>query len=255
MSPMRFELEGGPGSVHVGAMQITNDADHPIRMRAEILDFTFDETGTPQFQTEFPSEKTSSCRAWLTINPMELEIAPREKITARYSLRIPKEAEAREYHCAAGFTSLPTASETTRIGMRMAVRMISAFYIRAPGVKAEPELADISVERIQGGPKESWQLVALFRNKGLAHFRPKGDVTLYDEAGAELEKVSFTPHPVLPQRDQRFPLAINTPLNGKKVKFVARVDLDEGETHEATLRFDGVTAPVAPTPVQAAKSQ
>jgi hypothetical protein len=248
MIPMRVELDGGPGSSHFGALQITSQASEPIRIRAEVLDFTLDSEGTPQFQRALPGEASSSCKEWLTVNPMEIDLAAGEQVQARYSIRIPATATAREYHCAVGYTTLPVASKTGPMGMRMAVRLVAAFYVKPGGVKPAPEFLDLSLERLDNSDRDQWGAIALFRNKGLVHFRSKGEIAVFDEAGTEIERLQMPSIPILPEREQRLPVPLKTSLAGKKGKVVARIDLG-GEIQEAVITFAlPPTAPVPATP-------
>ena len=84
---------------------------------------------TPQFEPEFLDEAAWSCRRWLTVNPMETDLAVAGEALVRYTLRVPSDALPRSYHCAAGFTSTPPADNPTGMGLQTAVRVVAAFYV------------------------------------------------------------------------------------------------------------------------------
>src|SRR5580658_5633096 len=75
LSPMRLELRfPGPAS-QSGSLLLTNGSSEKARVRAEILDFFVDAQETPQFGRNYEQESAFSCRSWLSVNPMETEVA------------------------------------------------------------------------------------------------------------------------------------------------------------------------------------
>jgi hypothetical protein len=245
MSPMRVEVQAAPGALPSGALSLTNDAGEAVRVRAELLDFHIDASGTPQFARDHPPEAPSSCRQWLSVNPMETELGPKGKLAARYTVRVPKDAPAREFHCAIGYTTLPTADKTAGMGIRSAVRMVAAFYVTTGASKSEPEITDLRIEKVPSAQAPAWQAVAVFRNKGLAHFRPTGQLRLLDPAGAVVETLTLPSLPVLPEREQRIPLPLKSDLSSGRYTLQARVDLGTGDIQEATLQYNADAAPAA----------
>src|SRR5260221_924219 len=180
LSPMRLELKMRPGSQYSGALTITNDSKEKLRVRAEILDFYIDQQETPQFARNYPQEAEFSCRAWLTVNPMEIEVGAGSNVLVRYTLRFPDFAPTdRAYHCAAGFTTLPSADQQTQgMGMKTAVRVISAFYVIAGQPTLEGEMKEIKLEQVidQKTNTERWRAVVVMQNGSDQHYRPVGEV-------------------------------------------------------------------------------
>ncbi len=74
LSPMREEFKIAAGRQRSGALALNNDTPMKVRITAGLLDFYIDAGGTPQFSRQLASEAEDSCRQWLTINPMELEL-------------------------------------------------------------------------------------------------------------------------------------------------------------------------------------
>ena len=107
LSPMRVEFPAVSGKAYSGSLALTNAGATKARIRAEFLDFYVDETTTPQFISNVPAEAEHSCRAWLSLNPMELEVNPKSQAVVRYTVRVPANASERSYHCALGFRTLP----------------------------------------------------------------------------------------------------------------------------------------------------
>ena len=130
MSPMRIEIKVAPGDQYTDALRVTNDADDVIRARGELLDFSIDAGMTPQFEETMAQESKYSCRDWLQLNPREFELKAAETIRARYTIRVPAGTPEGEYHCGAGYTSLPTINKNpSQMGVQIAVRAVAAFYV------------------------------------------------------------------------------------------------------------------------------
>src|SRR5438093_13147919 len=92
LSPMRVEFPATAGKGYSGSLALTNAGSAKARIRAELLDFYVDETTTPQFIPNVPAEAEHSCRRWLSVNPMELEVGPRSQTVVRYAVRVPRAA-------------------------------------------------------------------------------------------------------------------------------------------------------------------
>jgi hypothetical protein len=235
---MRLELKMRPGSQYSGALTITNDSKEKLRVRAEILDFYIDQQETPQFARNYPQEAEFSCRAWLTVNPMEIELGPGSSTLIRYTLRFPDFAPTdRGYHCAAGFTTLPSAEQQAQgMGVRTAVRVVSAFYVVAGQPSLEGEMKEIKLEQVidDKTKMERWRAVVVMENGSDLHYRPVGEVQLLDASGAILEKHDFNSLPVLPKRSQRFLFPLDNKLATGPYKLKARVDIGGKSVQEAT---------------------
>ncbi len=233
LSPMRVEMKIGPGQSYSGALELTNETGGKMRIRGELLDFMLDRTMTPQFARTMPDEAAWSCREWLTVNPMESEIGDGEKLIIRYTIRVPKEAQARGFHCAAGFTALTPAGEAKAIGIRNVVRAVAAFYATVGDNKARGEVSGLKIETTG---KVNNAVVSI-RNDSEYYFRPAGKLELLGGDGKVLETVDVPPFPVLPKREQRFVVPIATDPAAVDTLRV-RVDLGMDEVQEATVRLE-----------------
>jgi hypothetical protein len=236
---MRVEIPLAPGTQHSGSLQLTNESSEKVRARAELLDFMVDETDTVQFQRNIASEAKYSCRQWLTLNPMEVEVAPRSQQVVRYTIRVPQQAGPAGFHCAAGFTTVSTAQQLTSegIGLKTAVRVVAAMYVVTGRPAIQGSLKEIKVEPVAGAT-DLWQGVVVLDNPGAMHYRPTGDLVLFDADGKELESQKFNPLPVLPDRQQRFLFPFKTRLENHSYRLRARVDLGGNEIQEGSIVFE-----------------
>ena len=180
MVPMRQELKVAPGQQTSGALKLSSESGAKVRIRAEVDDFFVDATDTPQFERDIPHEAAYSCKNWLTLNPMEIELDKGGSLLVRYTIQVPADAAEGSYNCAAGFTTLRTADEaaTQGMGMHMAVRIVSAFYVQVGNSPVLGALKEIKLEAIPPpptpadglpataatAPKGSWQAVVILEN-------------------------------------------------------------------------------------------
>lgn len=237
LSPMRVEMRfAGPG-VHSGALTLTNDSGGKVRIRGEILDFFIDPTETPQFARTYTQEAEYSCRAWLSLNPMEVELESGATTLIRYTVRMPAGVRERSYHCAAGFTTLPPAEQMAGTSLKTAIRIVAAFYAVVGQPALEGELKSIHLEpapKVKNGEPGDWRAVVVLQNHSEMHFRPTGELAVLDARGQVVETRSFNSLPVLPKREQRFLFPLKSSLAGGKYTLRARVDLGAHDVQEAT---------------------
>jgi hypothetical protein len=234
LTPMREELQMAAGGTHSGTLALVNDSPAKVRVVAEQLDFYIDSTTTPQFQRQAPQEAAFSCRQWLVINPMEMELTGNSRMIVRYTLRVPPSAAEQSYHCAIGFTSQPPAEEIKTTGLRTAVQIVAAFYVVVGKPVAEGSVKGLKLEYVPDPQQPRWKAIVVLHNPSLMYFRPSGQLDVLNEIGTVVESVEFIPLPVLPKRDQNFEFPLKMEGGPGRYTLRARVDLGANEIQEAT---------------------
>jgi hypothetical protein len=235
LSPMRLEMKMTPGKDQSGVLTLSSDSGDKVRVRAEALDFWIDQNQTPQFESRLASEAGFSCRDWISVNPVETEVGPLKLVNIRYTVRVPATAESpRGYHCAIGFTTLPTEGQAGGTGIKTAVRVVSAFYVVAGNPGIEGEFKELRLVRSTEGDKPLWVGEVVLQNHCLTHFRPIGELALLDGNGKVMESVALTPLPALPQREQRYSVPFTTDLAPGTYTLRARVDFGTNVIEEGT---------------------
>ena len=238
MVPMRVEIHMAPGQEYSGALKLSNQSDAKTRVRAEVLDFNVDDKTTPQFERDLPQEAATSCKKWLSLNPMEIELENGGSMSARYTLRAPMDITEGSYNCGAGFTTLPAAEQTAAgIGMRMAVRIVAAIYVVVGSPPARGGLKEFKLEAVppsKDAKAGGWQAVVVLENQGKMYFRPTGKLEVVDDKNQVVETEEFTPLPVLRERSQRFIFPLNAHLDAGHYKLRAHVDIGTGEIQEGS---------------------
>jgi hypothetical protein len=233
LAPMRVEIKMSAGGQYTDSLRLSNDSDEPSRVRAEMLDWYLDDTMTPQFSEHYAQEKGYSCRDWLQINPREMDLVAKGAFRVRYTLRVPAETPAGEYHCGAGFVTMPPVNpEVPPMGMHIAVRAVAAIYVIVGNPTSEPAMKDLSLRNTEDG----WEAVALFENQGLRHYRIQGFVEVQDANGKLVARVDYPQVPVLAKRAQLFPIQLKTALKPGVYVLHSQADVGLPETLEASTR-------------------
>ena len=249
LSPMRLELHfpaaASQAGAQSGSLTLTNGSSAKARVRAEVLDFFLDTQETPQFAHGYAKETAFSCRNWISVNPMETEVEAGGTAQIRYTVRVPQGVSERGYHCAAGFTTLPPADQLNGTGLKTAVRVVAAFYVTVGNPEINGGLKDVTIERVNDkNGAQSWHAVVLMGNPGLIHYRPTGNLEIIDQNGKVLETHTLNPIPVLPDRDQRFVIPINSAMTGGGYYTLrARIDIGTHEIQEASVKVTPISTP------------
>lgn len=269
MVPMRQELKATPGQEISGALKLSSESGAKIRIRAEVDDFFVDATDTPQFERSIPQEAANSCKTWLSLNPMEIELEQGGSLLVRYTFRVPADAKEGSYNCAAGFTTLRPATEAASdgMGMHMAVRVVSAFYIRIGAPQVMGALKEIKLEELLPPAKTedaakdgkdskdakdgkdtkgSWQAVVVLENQGKMYFRPTGKLEVLDAAGKTVESADFPSLAVLRERTQRVIFPLKTYLDPGHYTLRVNVDVGMSEIQQGTAEVAVEAPPPAP---------
>ena len=235
LSPMRLEMRLKPGMEQSGVLILSSDSGDKVRVRAEALDFWIDQDQTPQFEPNAPSEEGFSCHEWVSVNPVETEVAPNKQVNIRYTVRVPAKTESpRGYHCAIGFSTLPTEGQVADNGIKTAVRVVSAFYVIVGNPGIEGEFKELRLVHSADGNKPHWVGEVILQNHSLTHFRPIGELSVLDSDGKIVETVALTPLPALPKRDQRYLVPFTTDLVPGTYTLRARVDFGTNVIEEGT---------------------
>lgn len=236
MAPMRHELKLNAGGQSTGVLDLSNEGVRPMRVQAEFLDFSIDRNTTPQFAAALPSEQRWSCREWINLNPMAAEITEKGSLSARFTIRVPKEALPGTYHCAIGYSSVPTLSTGNSSAMVTRVRVISAFYILVGDYHPAGRVEGLTLERVPDAGGGHWVAVVTVANQGDYYFRAQGDVELLDEAGKVLQKAPVNSTAILPQRSQRILVPLASVVEARMNQLKVTMDLSQVGQEEVSAQ-------------------
>jgi hypothetical protein len=245
---MRVEFPAVAGRPYSGTLALSNSATVKVRVRVELLDFYVDDSMTPQFVKSAPAEAEFSCRQWLSVNPMELELEPQSQVNARFTVHVPASALERSFHCAIGFVTLPALTEQSETGILTAVRMVATLYPMVGKPPVSGQIKDLKLEPVSNDPAMPWRAVVIMENSGLTLYRPAGDLDVLDATGQVVESEKLASFPALPKRQQRYLVPLKTPLSPGRYTLRARIEVgNEIQEGSAAITVDP-PSPAAPAP-------
>jgi len=194
-SPLTFELTANPGDVLINQVKITNAGDSVVGVKMEVEDFTVaGEVGHVQLE---PAEtETYSIARWVTFEPAEFVLQPKEYKLVNFIISVSDNAEPGGHYGSiiAGTTAVIGGGVT---GMAVAGRVGTLVLLSVAGeVKEEVIVKDFFVPAYsEYGPV---QFTIRFENKGTVHVKPTGYITVTNWLGKKVADVEFPQRNVLP---------------------------------------------------------
>ena len=126
VSPLRVELQAGPGSSTTQPITLTNYGKEAVRVRARLTDWDLTRDGTPQFEGAEVAGRYSAT-AWLRVAPPEQVLEPGASATVRFNATVPDSVEPGGYRTgilfefeaasSAPIASRPRKSSRSRAGL------------------------------------------------------------------------------------------------------------------------------------------
>jgi hypothetical protein len=207
--PMRAEWNLVPGQIQTATVQIKNQGKTDVHLRARVMDFFVSADNTPQFVEQ--SDNGYSCRSWMVLNPVEIDVDAGAVETFRYTLKAPADlpTTGRTFRCALAFESMPTLADRLQKKSFNQVRLVTVVYATLGTPQAIPAIGTPSLTR------SDWTLSVPFSNSGETHYRLEGKVAITDEQNHLVQTVDMDSSPIHPgtKVDIRFPLKKLTPGN------------------------------------------
>jgi P pilus assembly chaperone PapD len=203
VSPLRVEIQAGPGATSTQAVTLNNGGTEAVRVRARLSDWDLARDGSPQFEG-VPEGGPYSATAWVRVAPPELVIDPGKDGIVRFSLTVPLGTAPSGYRAGILFEFVPPGGEAVnKKGMQFRSRIATLIYVNVGDPPAAVELTDLS-QRVTA---ERTQLIAVLANTGKRTVRTKGTMTIFDAGGKQLEQIPVPDVPVLPQSEREVAIA------------------------------------------------
>ena len=171
VSPLRVELQAGPGSSTTQPITLTNYGKEAVRVRARLTDWDLTRDGTPQFEGAEVAGRYSAT-AWLRVAPPEQVLEPGASATVSFNATLPDSVEPGGYRTGILFefeaASGPILSARGKVEFKS--RIATLIYINAGAPPAMTELVDVKVRPTN----EGLDVVATVKNSGRKTVRTKG---------------------------------------------------------------------------------
>jgi P pilus assembly chaperone PapD len=205
VSPLRVELQAGPGSTTTQPVTLTNYGKETVRIRARLTDWDLTRDGTPQF--EGSDAGRYSATSWVRLAPPEQTIEPGASAIVRFSANLPEGVEPGGYRTGILFEFEPEArAAAPKRELAFKSRIATLIYINSGTSVAAAELVDVRVRPADSGV----DVVATVKNSGRRTVRTKGTLQLFDASGALAREAVVPDVPLLPEseREVTVPVAI-----------------------------------------------
>lgn len=219
VSPATVEMSVTPGRAKKGRIVVRNPRPVESLIEVEVADGWRQETGQPSLP---PAE-------WFSIRiPRNFVIPANGERSLKYTVKVPPgfQGETMAY---VFFRLPPTAA---RGGMNIQMGHAIPFYMSARGT----ENVELTIKELSGrrSPNGSLDFTVSLESQGNVHVRPKGNFTVFNHEGLELEKA---------------PLAYGSPVFPGKIKqFFGKSEGVRWSPGRYTLRVDIFYAPLGQTP-------
>jgi hypothetical protein len=205
VSPLRVELQAGPGSTTTQAVTLTNAGSEPVRVRARLSDWDLSRDGAPQFESARTDGPFSATR-WLRLAPPEITVAPGQEALVRFSLTIPGDTPQGSYRAGILFEFAPEGGDRVAVSREVAFRsrVATLIYVGVGHAPLDAELLDLH-HRVRGGET---LMVAVLKNTSRRSTRTRGTLALFDEGGVLVRQTHVPDVPLLPESERELAIVV-----------------------------------------------
>jgi hypothetical protein len=242
VSPLRVEIDAGPGSTTTQAITLRNYGKQPVRVRATLTDWDLSRDGTPQFEGAEQGGRFSAT-GWVRIAPPEQVIEPDAEATVRFSLTVPQDTAPGGYRTSIMFDFGPSDGDPLARSRAVSFkgRVATLLYLNIGKPAASAELLDVSIRATDG----ETQIIALLKNSGRKSLRTRGTLVVSNGAGQPIREVPLPDVPVLPESEREVAIPVagreGASLPSGDYRIELKIDLGLpaliiGETHLKVAR-------------------
>ena len=206
VSPLRVELQAGPGSSTTQGVTLINQGKESVRVRATLTDWDLTRDGTPQFEGSEVGGRYSAT-AWVRIAPPEQLIEPGATATVRFNLAMPPDVQPGGYRTGILFEFEPASrTNVVRPEISFKSRIATLIYVNIGAPPIATELVDV---RVRPGTA-AVDVVATVKNAGRRTVRTRGTLVLFDAAGAVASESPVPDVPLLPESEREVTVPVKT---------------------------------------------
>jgi P pilus assembly chaperone PapD len=224
VSPLRVELQAGPGSTSTQAVTLNNGSAEPVRIRARVTDWDLSRDGAPQFEGA-KENGPFSATSWVRVAPPEQVVEPAKEGTVRFTLTVPAGTMPSGYRTGILFELVPPSGDpiARKREVQFRSRVATLIYVNVGEPPTSVELNDLTT---RSSPQQT-QVVAVLANTGKRNMRTRGTMTVFGADGNQVAQVPVPDVPVLPESEREVAI----------VAFEAAKPLPPGD-YRVEVRFD-----------------
>lgn len=191
ISPPMVELEGDPGKSYDQVIKITNPTKDLIEVYPTVMNFRASgEGGEPAFYPITDEEQNYSIGHWITYTQNKIAIMPEQVVEFKYQINVPEGAEPGGHYGVLFFATTPPKAEeganqisiSSMIGTLILVKVKGTIIEKGYLEKFFTNLFFIKIPVV---------LTYRITNLGNIHFKPKGEISIKNLFGDEVEKISI----------------------------------------------------------------
>jgi hypothetical protein len=227
VSPLRVELQAGPGSTTTQAVTISNAGSEAVRVRATLTDWDLSRDGAPQYEGT-AAGGTFSATGWVRIAPPEQVIEPGKQASLRFSLAVPAGVEPGGYRTGVLFDfASATGDPVARAReVQFKSRIATLIYVNVGQPPVAAELTDLAVRTANAETR----VVATLRNTSRRSVRTRGTLTIYDASGKVVRDVVVPDVPLLPESEREVAMTVmdtekHAPLSKGDYRVEIKIDV------------------------------
>ena len=202
ISPLVFEITANPGDVVENYLKVYNPSADSLA-QIEMLVEDIRPTGEAGHVIVEPAETfTYSIAQWVTVEPKEVTLEPREEKFVKFTIRVPENAEPGG-HYGTVLASTKAVTGPGGVGVGIVTRTGSLVLMRVSGVMEEKLIVkDFSTPFYsQSGPIP---FEIRFENLGTVHVKPITMVTISNFMGRKVAELQLSQNNVLPGAVRKF---------------------------------------------------
>lgn len=200
-----------PGQTKAGIINVENSSAEPKTVRIYLEDwyYSFPYDGSKEFKP-FNTTKLS-CGEWISFSPAELFLPPYAKQKINYTVKVPQGVEGGHY-AVLFFESILGQPSAEGVGVSVAVRVASLFYIEAEGtLKKDVALEKFSVER--KSKVTPLKIDFELRNNGNVDITAGGNYNIMDKNGMVYARGDFNTVYTFPGDSARLSATWSLPIS------------------------------------------
>lgn len=182
ISSPRVELELAPGETYSGEIIAENPTEEDMKTKIYLEDWVYTSGGTGEKKFTPVGTTPLSGSKWITYNPAEEVVKPFGRLTAHYTVTVPKDAKGSYYSVLFFETLLGTAKDEEGVNVLVAGRIGALFFIQVKGtVNRSGEIKSVEINPPQGN--KPMEIITAFNNTGNVDITVGGNFLVMDKDG------------------------------------------------------------------------
>ncbi len=238
ISNPKIELELSPGDTYSGEIIAENPENEEVKAKLYVEDWTYVGGGTGEKKFTPAGSTPLSASKWITFTPADSKIPPFGRITARYTVAVPKDAKGAYYSVFFFETLLGTTTNEEGVNVLVAGRIGALFLIQIKGtIDRSGEVQSVQIKPPQGN--KPLEITTVFRNKGNVDITLGGNLLIMDSEGKVLGRGDLNKIYTFPGSTEHGKTQWVGRLPKGQYQLLLTYDLGKGKTEvkEETLRI------------------